>query len=83
MNQRTVVAVCGKGGVGKTTVAALLARLLREDGRRRVLVVDADPAVGLGMALRIFPPRTVNDVRKEIISTVREHAAARSTWSAA
>ncbi len=70
-----VVAVCGKGGVGKTTLAALLARLLRDDGRRRVLVVDADPAVGLGMALRIFPARTVNDVRKEIISAVREHAA--------
>jgi len=75
MNRSTVVAVCGKGGVGKTTLAALLARLLREDGKRRVLVVDADPAVGLGMALRIFPPRTVNDVRKEIISAVREHAA--------
>lgn len=75
MGRKPVVAVCGKGGVGKTTVAALLARLLREDGSRRVLVVDADPAVGLGMALRIFPSRTVNDVRKEILATVREHAA--------
>lgn len=75
MADEPVVAVCGKGGVGKTTLAALLARLLREDGGRRFLVVDADPAVGLGMALRIFPARAVNDVRKEIISAVREHAA--------
>ncbi len=69
-----VVAVCGKGGVGKTTVSALLSRLLQEDGRGKVLVVDADPAVGLGMALSRFPARTVNDVRKEIISTVRERS---------
>lgn len=69
-----VVAVCGKGGVGKTTVSALLSRLLAEDGGGRVLVVDADPAVGLGMALGRFPERTVNDIRKEIISTVRERS---------
>ncbi len=74
MSERTVVAVCGKGGVGKTTVSALITRLLREDGRRRVLVVDADPAVGLGMALDMHPRRTVNDVRREIVSAVREHA---------
>lgn len=69
-----VIAVCGKGGVGKTTTSALLSRLLAEDGSGRVLVVDADPAVGLGLALSKFPPRTVNDVRKEIIAAVREHS---------
>ena len=72
--ERRVAAVCGKGGVGKTTVAALLSRLLCEGADGRVLVVDADPAVGLGMALSRFPERTVNDIRKEIISTVREHS---------
>lgn len=69
-----VVAVCGKGGVGKTTVSALLARLLAEENGRRALVVDADPSMGLGMALARFPEGTVNDVRKEIISTVRERS---------
>lgn len=72
--EKKVVAVCGKGGVGKTTISALLSRLLAEHGNGKVLVVDADPAVGLGLALSRFPERTVNDIRKEIISTVREHS---------
>ena len=69
-----VIAVCGKGGVGKTTVTALLSRLLAEGDNGRILVVDADPAIGLGLALNQFPDRSVNDVRKEIISTVKQHS---------
>jgi CO dehydrogenase maturation factor len=69
-----VIAVCGKGGVGKTTVTALLSRLLADGDNGRVLVVDADPAIGLGLALNQFPDRSVNDVRKEIISTVKQHS---------
>ncbi|HUU03568.1 MAG TPA: carbon monoxide dehydrogenase accessory protein CooC [Myxococcota bacterium] len=44
------LAISGKGGVGKTTVAALLIRHLAKDGRR-VLAVDADPVASLGGAL--------------------------------
>jgi CO dehydrogenase maturation factor len=47
------LAVSGKGGVGKTTFAALLIRTLNEEGKR-VLAIDADPdanlASGLGIA---------------------------------
>lgn len=47
------LAVSGKGGVGKTTFAALLIRTLNEEGKR-VLAIDADPdanlAAGLGIA---------------------------------
>lgn len=46
------VAVTGKGGVGKTTVAAVLASLLAMDGRE-VLAVDADPASSLPAALGV------------------------------
>lgn len=46
------IAVSGKGGVGKTTVTALLARLLAAEGDR-VLAVDADPAPCLASALGI------------------------------
>lgn len=44
------IAVSGKGGVGKTTLAALLAHLFAGQGRR-VLAVDADPDANLGEAL--------------------------------
>lgn len=74
MSEKRVLAVCGKGGVGKTTVSALLARELREDAGHKYLLVDADPAVGLGMALRRFPRRTVNDMRRELIEAVQERA---------
>ncbi len=46
------LAIAGKGGVGKTTVAALLARRWAEEGRR-VIAVDADPDANLGSALGI------------------------------
>ena len=44
------LAVSGKGGVGKSTVAGVLALLLSRDGRR-VLAVDADPDANLAAAL--------------------------------
>jgi CO dehydrogenase maturation factor len=46
------VAVTGKGGVGKTTIAATLARLLGRSGFN-VLAIDADPAMGLAAAIGI------------------------------
>ncbi len=44
------IAVSGKGGVGKTTFSAMLARALAAKGLD-VLVVDADPDANLGQAL--------------------------------
>ena len=44
------VAVTGKGGVGKTTFAAILSRLYAEEGRS-ILAVDVDPDANLGLAL--------------------------------
>lgn len=48
------LAVCGKGGVGKTTVAALLVEVYARRGYR-VLAVDADPDANLGSALGFDP----------------------------
>jgi CO dehydrogenase maturation factor len=44
------IAIAGKGGVGKTTLAALLAMIYAEDGRP-VLAIDADPAACMADAL--------------------------------
>lgn len=44
------IAVTGKGGVGKTTFAATLARLYADEGRT-VLAADVDPDANLGLAL--------------------------------
>ena len=44
------IAITGKGGVGKTTLAALLAHIYAEDGQR-VIAIDADPAASLADAL--------------------------------
>ena len=50
------IAVSGKGGVGKTTLAAVLARLYAEEGLK-VLAADVDPDANLGMALGFEPER--------------------------
>ena len=44
------IAVTGKGGVGKTTISAVLARLYAEEGKK-VFAVDVDPDANLGLAL--------------------------------
>lgn len=44
------IAITGKGGVGKTTFAATLARMYADEGRP-VLAADADPDANLGLAL--------------------------------
>ena len=48
------LAVAGKGGSGKTTIAATLARLLARQGRA-VNAVDDDPNPNLGVALGLDP----------------------------
>jgi len=48
------IAVVGKGGVGKTTIAGTLCRLLARDGFQ-VLAIDADPAKNLAYAIGLSP----------------------------
>ena len=52
MEKKLKIAVAGKGGVGKTTIAGTLARLLATEGHN-VIAVDADPAMNLKFALGI------------------------------
>jgi len=54
------IAISGKGGVGKTTLAALLAHIYASRGRK-VLAIDADPDANLASALG-FPPHLVEAI---------------------
>jgi len=60
-----LIAIAGKGGVGKTTVAALLVMRLIQRGCRPVLAVDADPNTCLDGALGINVVKTVGGVRED------------------
>lgn len=66
-----IIALAGKGGVGKTSVsAAIVKALTKHYPDKRILAIDADPAVGLSTALGIDVKMTIDDIRKEIVSTV-------------
>ena len=70
MNERNakIVALAGKGGVGKTSLAASIVRVITEDRPgSRVLAIDADPAVGLSTALGITVTSTLDDIRRAVI----------------
>ncbi len=70
-NKSTIIALSGKGGVGKTSISAAIVKLLVQTyPDKRILAIDADPAVGLSTALGIEVKTTIDDIRKEIVSTV-------------
>jgi CO dehydrogenase maturation factor len=60
------IAVAGKGGTGKTSIAALLILYLRDHGMGPVLAVDADPDANLGALLGVTDVRTIGDLRDEV-----------------
>ena len=63
-----ILALAGKGGVGKTTISAAFVRILGETyPGARILAIDADPAVGLATALGVEVKVTLDDLRREII----------------
>ncbi len=66
-----IVAVCGKGGVGKTVVTALLARAVIARGIVPVLLIDADPVGGLTTALGETGLKTLAGVREKLIAAAR------------
>ena len=68
LDKPCIIAVCGKGGVGKTSISAMIVRALLRHPENRILAIDADPAVGLAAALGVDAARTVDDVRNDLIS---------------
>ena len=61
-----VIAVAGKGGVGKTTLTGLIIQYLGETGKGPILAVDADANSNLNEVLGVKVDATLGDVREEV-----------------
>lgn len=61
-----IIAVAGKGGVGKTTLCGLLIQYLCENGKKPVLAVDADANSNLNEVLGVEVEVTLGELREEI-----------------
>ena len=62
------IAISGKGGSGKTTLAAMIVRILTQCDRPAVLAVDADPNACLGITLGAESTETVAQIREKTVS---------------
>jgi CO dehydrogenase maturation factor len=60
-----LIAISGKGGVGKTTIAGLLVIRLIARGCKPVLAIDADPNTCLDAALDVQVKKTIGGIREE------------------
>ena len=70
-NKAKIITVAGKGGVGKTSICACIVRLLTEKyPDKKILAIDADPAVGLSVALGVDVKLTLDDIRMSIVDSV-------------
>ena len=61
-----IIALAGKGGVGKTTISALLIKYLTERGMTPILAVDADANANLNELLGLELGTTIGQIRKEL-----------------
>ena len=68
----TTIALAGKGGVGKTTLAGLIIRYLSSKQTGPVLAIDADPSSNLNMVLGMDLDWTVGDIREDLLKQVQK-----------
>ena len=69
------IALAGKGGTGKTTLAALLIRYLMEEKSGAILAIDADPASNLNFVLGMELDQTIGDIREDMLDQVQTSGA--------
>lgn len=73
MGMTRIIAFSGKGGVGKTSLAAVTVKALTEKfPHKKILAIDADPAVGLATALGIEVSLTIDDIRRKVVASVED-----------
>ena len=66
-----VIAVTGKGGVGKTTIAAMIIKHLKENASGPILALDADPDANLATMLGIAVETTIGDLREDVLREIK------------
>lgn len=67
----TTIALAGKGGVGKTTIAGMVIKYLVQNQGSSILAIDADPSSNLNMVLGLNLEWTVGDIREDLLSQVK------------
>ena len=67
----TTIALAGKGGVGKTTVAGMIIKYLAQNQTGSILAIDADPSSNLNMVLGLDLEWTVGDIREDMLEQVK------------
>lgn len=72
----TTIALAGKGGVGKTTIAGMVIKYLVENRKGAVLAIDADPSANLNMVLGLEMDWTIGDIREDMLAQVKESLTA-------
>ncbi len=65
------IALAGKGGTGKTTIAGIIIRYLIEKRNKPVLAVDADSNNCLNQALGVEVYQTIGKLREDSLNTIR------------
>ncbi len=68
----TTIALAGKGGVGKTTVAGMVIKYLTQSQPGAILAIDADPSSNLNMVLGLELDWTVGDIREGLLEKVQD-----------
>jgi CO dehydrogenase maturation factor len=72
----TTIALAGKGGTGKTTVAAMIIKYLIQKQNAPILAIDADPSANLNMVLGVDLNWTVGEIREDMLKQVQRSQAA-------
>jgi CO dehydrogenase maturation factor len=71
----TTIALAGKGGVGKTTIAGMVIKYLVQNQPGSILAIDADPSSNLNMVLGLELEWTVGEIREGMLEQVKSSLA--------